>query len=193
VKIIDRVSVRHIMAVLATSASGYLSAVSHYKEIAQQDPYSIGFGTPPPPVEAFIEAFIAAPGILAGLPFIVAGGLSDVAWLVNLGVAFGAGFFWYCVGWYVDCSHSASPIQPPKIIRGFMRALTIVAAVLFPLGILAVFSSGNGCAFGRPPHWVVSLEYGILMFWISLGAFFTWRRFQARRAMHRPSHTTIMP
>lgn len=46
------------------------------------------------PVEAFIDALIAAPGILAGLPFIVAGGLGDVAWLVSVGVAFGAGFFW---------------------------------------------------------------------------------------------------
>jgi hypothetical protein len=193
VKIIDRIPVRHVAAILAASACAYLCSISHYKAIAQQDPHSIWLGAPPPPVEAFIETFLAAPGFLAGLPFIVAGSLGDLAWLVSVGVAFGAGFFWYCVGWYIDCSYTALPMQPPKVIGGYMRALGLVSAILFPLGILAGFSSGNGCAIGRPPGWAVLLEYGILMFWISLGAFFSWRRFQARRATHRTSHTPIMP
>lgn len=50
-KIIDRIPVRHIAAALGASVSAYLSAVGHYKAIAQQDPYSIWFGAPPPPLK----------------------------------------------------------------------------------------------------------------------------------------------
>ena len=193
-KIIDRVPVRHIVAVFALTACAYLSAASHYKAIAQQDPHGIGWGVPPPPSEAFAEALLATPGALAGLPLIVMGTTGEFDWLTWTGFVLGAGFFWYCVGCYVDWSRDLSPKPLPKIAGGYMRALTVVAATLFPLGVLAGFNVGShACAVGAPPGWSEFVEYCILMFWISLGTFFTWRRFQARRGHNDPSHLKLLP
>lgn len=193
-KSIDRVPIRHIAAVLAVTICAYLSAASHYKAIAQQDPYSIGWGVPPPPSEVFAEALLATPGVLAGIPLIVMGATGELDWLTRTGVVLGAGFFWYCVGWYVDWSRDLSPEPPPKIVAGYMRALTVVAAILFPLGVLAGFNVGSHvCAVGAPPAWSELVGYSILMFWISLGTFFTWLRFQARRNPNDPSHLKLLP
>ncbi|HLJ87325.1 MAG TPA: hypothetical protein VKZ53_10920 [Candidatus Angelobacter sp.] len=169
---IKTLPIRRLAAICAAAACAYLSIASHFHIIVQQDLSSVGWGAPAPPVETFLETLIAAPGVLAGLPVIVAGLSANNDWLTGAGVVLSAGFFWYCVGWYIDCSRATlSAKQPPEIVLGYMKTLTLASAILFPLGVFAGFHVGHHfCAVDAPPYWSEMLSYSIVMAWITVGA-----------------------
>ena len=181
--------VRRIAAFGTAAACTYLGLANYYASMAQQDAYSWGFGAPPPPTSAFGEAFLAAPGLLAGLPLIITGAALGVDWLTHSGIVLGATFFWYCVGWYVDCARDMLDTdKPPRVISGYMSALVVVSAVIFPFAVLLGLNLGpHFCANGAPPYWSAVLMFGICMFWVTLGVFFGWRRFQRWRERRRAS------
>ena len=188
-KVIEPFPVRRIAAISAAVLCSYLSVASHYHQIAQQDASGFGWGAPPPPVESFVEAALAIPGALAVLPIIVIGALAEDDLVTSGGIVLGAAFFWYCVGWYVDRDRTTlSTEDPPRIVVGYIQALRIASAILFPLGILAGLRVGNHfCANGVPPYWSELLNYGIFMSWVTLGTFFAWRRFRARWEQNHPA------
>lgn len=77
--------------------------------------------------------------------------------------------------------------KPPRVIGGHMSALVGVSAVIFPFGVLLGLNVGSHvCANGAPPYRSAVLMYGIYMFWLTLGVFFGWSRFQRRRERRRP-------
>lgn len=178
-KTIEPFPVRRIAAVSAALLCAYFSGASFYHSIAQQDISGIGWGAPPPPADFFAEAVLAIPGILAGLPIILIGALTNSAWVTRTGVVLGATFFWYCVGWYIDCAR-LNTTEPPKIVVGYIKALRIASAIIFPFCILIGLRVGDHyCAVGVPPLWSELLICGILTFWVTLGTFFAWRRLRA--------------
>lgn len=95
----------------------------------------------------------------------------------------GAAFFWYCVGWVIDCALGLVPREtPPRFVTLHMRGLRVAGAILFPFGLLRGLQVGNYfCANNKPPYWSELLMYGIGMVWISLGASFELLRFLRSR------------
>ena len=142
------------------------------------------WGAPPPPLASFPKAFLEIPGALAGAPLALPGAILGWEWLTQVGLILGACFFWYCVGWQIDGARIlVSSESRPAIVRWYLSALTIISFILLPLGILAGINLGiHSCAVGVPPYWVELVGYGISMFWITLGCYFRWLRFQTARA-----------
>jgi hypothetical protein len=166
-----------------------LTIASHYQSIPDQDLYKWGFGAPPPPAEAFVEAFLAVPGVLAGLPIVIAGLALGLDWITRSGLVIGATFFWYCAGSYADWVRDMldSP-RPPRIVTGYMSALVVLSAVIFPFMVAMGFNVGRHfCANGVPPYWSELLMYGIQMFWVAQGTFFAWCRFRRGQQQKHPA------
>jgi hypothetical protein len=175
---IEPFPLRRIASLSAGLACAYLSAASHYKAIAQQDFSSaIQWGIPAPPLESFAEGFLAIPGVLAGLPVIILGTISHIDWITSMGLCLGAAFFWYCAGWYIDSVRPGLQAdQPPRFATIYMTLLAVGSLSLLPVGMLAGLNVGNHyCLVNMPPYWSEILGYGILMFWLTIGAFFGWR------------------
>lgn len=187
-KVLEPFPVRRIAAISTVLLCAYLSIAGGYHQIVQQADFGFGFGASPPPTEEFVEAVLAFPGLLAGLPIIVIGAVLKNDWVTRSGFVMGAAFFWYCIGWNIDCARTTlKNLQPPWIVVGYIRALQIASAILFPLCMLASVRLGvHFCAVGVPPYWSEILNYGILMFWVTLGTFFMWRRLRARWEQNRP-------
>jgi uncharacterized membrane protein YphA (DoxX/SURF4 family) len=185
VKTIGPLPVRRLAAVCAAASCSYLALASHYQRTPQQ---YWGIGAPPPSAEAFVEAFLAVPGLLAGLPFLIAGLALGLHWLTSSGLVIGATFFWYCAGSYTDWVRDmlGSP-RPPRIVTGYMLALVVLSAVGLPLWVAIGFKLRPFCANGAPPYWSSVLMYGIQMFWVAVGTFFAWRRFRRWRQQKHPA------
>jgi hypothetical protein len=126
----------------------------------------------------FVEAVLALPGVLVGLPVIIAGVVWDINWLTEGGLVLGATFFWYCAGWYADCSRGmVNSEKPPRVVA---------STVIFPIMTLAGWNVGQHyCANGTPPLWSELLMYGIGMSWVTFGTFFGLRRFRRWREQKR--------
>lgn len=170
-----------------------LVIAAHHQRALQKDYVStMPFGAPPPPAVEFAEAFVAIPGVLAGLPLVIAGGILGFDSIVQTGMILGAAFFWYCIGWQVDYAHAEGNIgEPPVFVRWYLSALIILSVIFLPLGVLAGLNLGvHSCAVGVPPYWAEVLSYGIVMFWLTIGAYFGWLRWRVRREQTRP--TTYM-
>jgi hypothetical protein len=126
-----------------------------------------------------MNEFLAFPGLLAVSPLIVGGLAFDRVWVSRVATTLGAAFFWYSVGCYVDCFRLDENARPHRLVRAYISALFYLSAVLFPFIALAGTRVGNhACIVGAPPAWADLLGYGIVMFWVTLGTFFAWRRFQ---------------
>jgi hypothetical protein len=127
---------------------------------------SLMFETPPPPTAYFPETFLALPGILAGLPLVVAGVAWNRDWLVEAGLIIGAVFFWYCVGWKIDAARAVITEEKlPMMVRWHLTGLILLAIVLLPLGLVVGLGLGvHSCASEVPPYWVELVSYAILMF-----------------------------
>jgi hypothetical protein len=187
VRFLEPFPVRRLAAICVVASCSYLALANYYAAMAQPD-FSWGFGAPPPPAGAFAEAFLELPGALAGLPLIVEGLALRRDWVVKSGLVLGAAFFWYCAAWYADRARGmVSSERPPRVVAFYMSSLFVVSAAIFPLVALAGLNVGRHfCANGAPPYWADVLMYGIVMFWVSLGTFFAWRRFGQWRQQRRP-------
>ena len=183
------IPIRYVAAMAAAAVCACLAISMHNQAPTQQDYAGIAIEAPPPPITQFAEAFIVIPGVLAGLPLALSGALLGIEWITQIGLILGAAFFWYCVGWHVDSTRDVFRSEkPPAIVRWYLSALMIVSVILLPFGVLVGLNLGvHSCANGVPPYWVELLSYGILMFWVTLGMFFGWLRFRARREQRHPS------
>jgi hypothetical protein len=179
---------RYLAAILAAVLSGTLAVVVHYESVELPTTDGMMIATPPPPAATFPEAFLVIPGVLAGLPLVLTGAILELEWVTQIGLILGAIFFWYCIGWQVDCVGGSLKPKPPRIVRWYLSALVLLSIVSLPFGVLAGVNLGvHSCASGVPPYWVELVSYGILMFWITIGVYFGWMRFQARKAEKHPS------
>jgi hypothetical protein len=85
--------IRRIAAVTVTAIC-WLAFTNHYKSVlSEQNAGDRVIGAPPPPPEQFLDAFFVMPGILAGLPLILIGGLHGPVWIAKLGLIFAAALF----------------------------------------------------------------------------------------------------
>ena len=177
------IPVRYVLAIGVASACLCLAIALHYE--ATNAPPNDGrmIGAPPPPPESFVEAFLVIPGILAGLPLSLAGALFEREWLAQTGLILGATVFWYCIGWHIDLVRGAVGTEsPPRLMRWYISASVTTSMVLFPICALVGTRVGvHYCANGVPPYWAELLDYGILMFWITIGTYLGWLRWRAKR------------
>jgi hypothetical protein len=178
---------RHLIAIGIAAMCIVLAISNHYAEIARQNAGSdFMFETPFPPDGVFLEGALVFPGLISGSPLIIAGAEHDSEWLLESGQILGAIFFWYCVGWWVDCVRgSVERDMPPTFVLIHLRALRVMSVVLFPLGLIEGMRVGEEgwCANGKPPFLAELLIYGIGMAWISAGTWFAWENFrESRRA-----------
>jgi hypothetical protein len=184
------IPVRYAAALGAATVCACLAIMLHYQTPGVQENEGFMIGAPAPPPVYFAEAFLVIPGAVAGLPLAVTGAILEREWLAQTGLVLGATFFWYCVGRHIDSNRGALLSEKaPPIVRWYMSALIGTSVVLFPLSILAGLRLGvHSCANGAYPYWVDLLSYGILMFWITVGTYFGWRRRQARKEQeHSPA------
>jgi len=175
---------RRLLAITIFAICVSLSISNHYNtRIIQDSENQFFFEAPPPPTGSFPQAFLVAPGTLVGLPLVILGSLLESDLVMSGGIILGAAFFWYCVGWIIDCAFEFTPHEnPPRFVRLHLRVLSLVCAVLFPFGLLVGMRIGHHyCSNGVPPYWSELLGYGIVMFWISLGASFELLRFLRSR------------
>jgi hypothetical protein len=180
--------VRRVLAIVITAICIYLAISNHYNAISQHPDDNFGFGAPAPPDGAFPEAFLIAPGAIVVLPILMTASLFEPELLLTIALIISAAFFWYCVGWVIDCALGSTTCDaPPKFVTRYLRVLSIVCVGLFPFGILKGMYVGTYfCANGKPPYWSELLMYGIAMFWISLGASSELLRFlQSRQVEHQ--------
>jgi hypothetical protein len=178
--------IRRIVAVALVALCICLAFANHYDSvIAEQAPADWGFGAPPPPLGQFLEAFLVMPGTPAGLPVMVIGWSHGPDWLVDLGLILGAAFFWYAVAWYVDWSRGATDTdKAPKLVRAYLSTLQVLSVLVFPLVVCEGFSIGRHfCASGVPPLWAEQVMFGIMMTWVTIGAFFACHNFRKKREL----------
>ena len=184
-RIIRPFPVRRLAALCAATSCSYLELATYHQRTPQD---SWGIGAPPPPAEAFLGAFLAVPGLLAGLPLIMAGIALGLDWITRCGLVIGATFFWYCAGSYADWTRDVLDTpRLPRIVTGYMSALVVLSVVALPLWVAMGFNLPPFCANGAPPYWSALLMYGILMFWVGLGTFFAWCRFRRWRQQKHPA------
>jgi hypothetical protein len=182
---------RHLVAIGIGAMCIALAISNHYAGVARQNASSdFIFQTPFPPDGVFLEGALAFHGLISGLPLIIAGAEHESEWLLECGQILGAIFFWYCVGWWVDCVRgSVERDTPPRFVLIHLRALRVISVVLFPLGLIEGMRVGEEgwCANGKPPFLAELLIYGIGMAWISVGTWFAWQKFrESRRVSIRP-------
>ena len=177
---------RHLLAIAIAITCISLAISSYSTEVSRQDAQNgiVEWGAPPPPMGAYLETILAIPGSLVAAPLMVVAAVFESSWPFQFAIVFGATFFWYCVGWCIDCVTGAvEQDTPPKFVLIHFSALRIVSAILFPLFVLEGFRVGGYfCAIGKPPYWSEMLMYGIAMVWITIGASFALQKF-------RESHT----
>jgi hypothetical protein len=123
------------------------------------------------------------PGVLAGLPLVILGATFDHEWLTQTGLVLGDAFFWYCIGWQIDCTRGlVQTDERPRIVRWYLSAMTVASIIFLPFDILAGINLGvHSCAVGIPPYWAELVGYGIVTFWITIGCYFGWLRFRDSR------------
>jgi hypothetical protein len=184
------ISLRHLLAIAIAITCTILAISNHDAEVSRQDAQNgfIEWGAPPAPTGAFLEPILATPGLLVAAPLMLVAAVFESSWPLQFALVFGTTFFWYCVGWWIDCVRGAvEGDTPPKFVRIHFSALRIVSVVLFPIFLLEGFRVGNYfCAIGKPPFWSEMLLYGIAMVWITIGAWFAGKKFRA-------SHTKSLP
>ncbi len=174
---------RRILASGIAALCIWLAISAHYQAVTQPATEGL-WGAPSPPLASFLEAFLVIPGALAGSALALPGAIFDLEWLTQIGLVLGAYFFWYCVGWEIDIARVLAQSESrPAIVRWYLSAVIVVSFILLPIGILAGTNLGiHSCGVGVPPYWVGLIGYGIMMFWITLGCYFGWLRFQTARA-----------
>jgi hypothetical protein len=179
------VRLRHLLAIAIAIICTGLAISNHATEVSRQDAENgvIEWGAPPPPMGAFPEAILATPGYLAALPLMIIAGVFESSWPFQFSLVLGAIFFWYCVGWWIDCVRGAVDRDtPPRFVLIHFSALRIVSVVLFPIFLLEGFRVGDYfCANGKPPFWSEMLMYGVAMVWITIGASFALQKFRESR------------
>jgi hypothetical protein len=184
------VPLRHLLAIAIAITCTGLTISNYSPEVSRQDAQSgmVEFGAPPPPVGAFPETILATPGCLAAIPLMIVAGVFESSWPMQFAIVFGATFFWYCVGWYIDCVTGAVERDtPPRFVLIHFSALRIASAALFPLFLLQGFRVGDYfCAVGKPPFCSEILMYGIAMVWITIGTWFALHKFRESHT-NRPS------
>ena len=179
------IPLRQTIALVVAVICIALSISNHVTEVSQQDAQTgvVGFGAPPPPMGAFPYEILATPGLLVAAPLMIVAAMFTSSWPFQFAIIFGAAFFWYCVGWWIDCIRGAVERDtPPRFVLIHFSALRIASAVLFPLFVFAGFRVGDYfCVVDKPPFWSEMLMYGIQMVWITIGASFAWWKFRESR------------
>ena len=175
--------VRRLLTIGIVAICVSLAISNHYTKISQGPKNEFCVGAPPPAAGAFPEAILVTPGTIAALPLILLGSTLESGFFLQGAMILGAAFFWYCVGWVIDCALGLVPREtPPRFVTLHLRVLSVASAVLFPFGLLRGLQVGNHfCANHKPPYWSELLMYGIGMVWISLGASFELLRFFGSR------------
>jgi len=173
---------RHVLAFGILGICGWLAVLLHFQSVSYLEG-DLLWVAPPPPIASFPEGFLVMPGVLAGLPLIALGATLNHEWLTQAGLVLGAAFFWYCIGWQLDCMRGlVRTDERPRIVRWYLSALIVVGIILLPFDILAGINLGvHSCAVGIPPHWAELLGYAIVTFWITIGCYFGWLRFRDSR------------
>ncbi len=178
------IPLRNVIAFAVAAICVGLAISNYYEEISLQEAFgNYGFGAPPPPIGVFPFALLVVPGFLSGSFLIIAGAVMDLRWLLDGGQILGAIFFWYSVGWWIDCFRgSAERETPPVFVLIHLKALRIVSMILFPIDLWVGFNVGNSfCANNKPPFIPTLMIYGIQMVWVSIGAWFTLQNFRTSR------------
>ena len=178
------VPLRNIIATTAAILCIVLAISNYYAEQIQNDEGAEWMiGAPPPPLGVFPQAALTFPGYLIAIPLLILGSAFEAAWPAAVGMVVGAVFFWYCVGWTIDCARGATDKDnPPKYVLFYFSILRCASSAIFPFALLAGFNVGNHfCANGARPFWSDLLLYGIGMIWITIGASFTWQKFLEKR------------
>jgi len=181
-----------IRNVLAISAVAIVLFAAYLKGIARSEPTTTqgipaqeevivdwDLETPAPPPSSFLLTFLVVPGFFTALHLFIPASVLGPEWLGLVSIAPGVGFFWFCVGWYVDRSRGLRPDKVPAWLATYMRILRWLSVVLFVLGLLAGLRLGDH--WGGPPYWSLVVMYGIFMTWASIGMFFCYREWQRRK------------
>jgi hypothetical protein len=178
-----RIPARYLAGFLTAVLCVLLTIDSHSVRVSESQSMGWDWTAPPPPPSSFLKAFLAAPGVVAGLPLIIAGGLLRNDYLIQAGVTAGAAFFWYALMWYLDCARGLTKSdKPPRHIRAYVTTLKFASVILMPLAIWRGFRLGDRwCAFGAPPMWSEMVMYGIVLGWLTTGTYFTWASIRDRR------------
>lgn len=147
----------------------------------------IGWYEPPPPIIFFVFSALVLPGCLASLPLIMAALLLTLPeWTTYVACIPGALFFWYWIGWDLDLTRGLiQRDNPPRIVGGYLTALTVLSWVALALMCLkGLTSQGSFCGNGPQPSPVTDYVItGIVTVWGTLGAFFGTRRLNSKPAI----------
>lgn len=176
--------VRHWLAFAVAIICTALTFLNFHQALSQIDSSTEWvLGAPPPPPGTFIEEAIAAPGYLASLPLMIVSAVFQEPEVLDFSLIPGAVFFWYCIGWCLDCQRGACERDsPPTVVVIYLAVLQTASLILFPLLCLMGLRVGEHfCVDGAPPFWSELLIYAILMIWTTIGAFLGWQNFRKKR------------
>ena len=191
---VSPIPIRRIAGAVALVLCTVLAISNHYESLLAQPPDWISFGAPAPPSGAFLLGFLAFPGLLVGLPFVLAGAYLNLDWVAELGFILGAAYFWYSVGWYADCSLSLSDRDsPPRYVTLHIAVLEWIGVISMPFLLLAGLKLGEHmCAVGVPPLWSEIVMFCIVGTWATVGSFLVFSRLRQRRASEQENTLRIV-